>query len=154
MVHAGLPPGWSQAQVRVEAAEAHALLAGPRGRALLAACFDGTREPWSPDLPPIRRAAATLALLTRLRYVEADGTPARGAMPPEDAPPGRLPWFLHPERPRGWQRIVFGHWASLGLHVAGDIAALDSGYTWGGALTALRLEDGAVFQVSAPRGTD
>ncbi len=163
MVHAGLPPGWSAEQVRSEAAEAHALLSGPEGRALLAACFigavgaDGTRSsgarvPWSPELPPIPRAVATLRLLTRLRFVDGEGRPVGGAMAPEDAPAGALPWFMHPARPRGWRRIVFGHWAALGLHVTGDLAGLDSGYTWGGALTALRLDDGAVFQIGAPRG--
>ncbi len=154
MVHAGLPPGWSVAQVQVEAAHAAATLAGPDGVALLRACFDKGRPPWSASLPPIPRAAATIGLLTRLRLVHADGSAAPGAMPPEEAPAGTLPWFRHPDRPRGWRRVVFGHWAALGLVIDGDVAALDSGYVWGGGLTALRLDDGAVFQVQAPRGGD
>ena len=42
--------------------------------------------------------------------------------------------------------MIFGHWAALGLHLAPGVAGLDSGCVWGKALSALRLEDRAVFQ--------
>jgi len=35
-----------------------------------------------------------------------------------------------------------------------DLLALDTGCVWGGHLTALRLEDRAVFQVKCPRERD
>jgi bis(5'-nucleosyl)-tetraphosphatase (symmetrical) len=75
-----------------------------------------------------------------------------GACPPERAPAGHVPWFLHPERRSRDVHVAFGHWAALGLWVDGSIAALDTGYVWGGALTAWRIEDGAVFQVLADKG--
>ena len=45
---------------------------------------------------------------------------------------------------------MFGHWSALGLKVTQRLAALDSGCVWGGGLTALRLEDRALFQVPCP----
>jgi bis(5'-nucleosyl)-tetraphosphatase (symmetrical) len=45
--------------------------------------------------------------------------------------------------------VVCGHWSALGLHLADGVAALDSGVVWGGALSALRLDDRAVFQQPA-----
>jgi bis(5'-nucleosyl)-tetraphosphatase (symmetrical) len=45
--------------------------------------------------------------------------------------------------------IVCGHWAALGLLLRDDLVALDSGCVWGGALSAVRLEDRQVFQVQA-----
>jgi len=42
---------------------------------------------------------------------------------------------------------LFGHWSALGLKVADSVVGLDSGCIWGGALTAMRIEDRALFQV-------
>ena len=46
--------------------------------------------------------------------------------------------------------IVFGHWSQLGFVRDPGIVGLDSGCVWGGALSALRLEDGALYQVACP----
>ena len=40
--------------------------------------------------------------------------------------------------------------SALGLKLSDRFAALDSGCVWGGAITALRLEDRALFQVACP----
>ncbi|EDN72361.1 hypothetical protein BGS_1024 [Beggiatoa sp. SS] len=42
-------------------------------------------------------------------------------------------------------QIIFGHWSTLGYYVDKGVYALDTGCLWGGALTALRLEDKHVF---------
>ena len=39
-----------------------------------------------------------------------------------------------------------GHWAALGLFQAPGVACLDSNCFRGGRLTAMRLEDGRIFQ--------
>lgn len=44
--------------------------------------------------------------------------------------------------------VVFGHWSALGLRVEPRLLALDSGCLWGRELSAVRLEDRAVFQVA------
>ena len=41
---------------------------------------------------------------------------------------------------------MFGHWARLGLYLQDRFVGLDTGCVWGGALTAIRLEDREVFQ--------
>ena len=43
--------------------------------------------------------------------------------------------------------MVIGHWSALGLRVEPRLLALDSGCFWGRHLTAVRLDDRAVFQV-------
>jgi len=147
VVHAGMPCGWTVEDVRREAASARDVLCSNDFEPMLETYFHSPRVDFSPVLPAIARAAATIRLMTRLRFVDGDGRAMPGSTGPEDPPIGGRPWFTHPARPRGWDRIVFGHWASLGLWVEGDLAAIDTGYTWGGSLTALRLEDSAVFSV-------
>ncbi len=64
----------------------------------------------------------------------------------EKGPPGKqrdglIPWYQHPEKKaRNW-RIVCGHWSALGYVRSAGVIALDSGCVWGGALTAVRLDN-------------
>jgi bis(5'-nucleosyl)-tetraphosphatase (symmetrical) len=90
--------------------------------------------------------------LTRLRMVAPDGTmdlKHKGSS--ATAPAGLVPWFEHPDRATRGTPIVFGHWSTEGLVVRPDVIGLDSGCVWGGQLTALRLEDRALFQVDCPQ---
>jgi len=137
MVHAGIPPGWS-----LKKAEKRALRAGKKLRE--------DRRRFLKDLYRLRsgkdaasRGVAAASLLTRLRAVDSAGAPLFGFDgPPEELPSGARPWFdgLPPPGPT----ILFGHWAALGLPVTDRAICLDSGCVWGGSLTAMRLEDGAL----------
>ena len=77
---------------------------------------------------------------TRLRYCTPDG---RLSMRDKGAPGsqsnGSLPWYEIPGRATRNDRILFGHWSTLGFRQVGNVWCLDSGCLWGGALTALRL---------------
>ena len=64
------------------------------------------------------------------------------------APAGHVPWFEVPDRKHTDTVLVTGHWSALGLKITPNLLALDSGCLWGGELSALRLEDRALFQVS------
>jgi bis(5'-nucleosyl)-tetraphosphatase (symmetrical) len=66
------------------------------------------------------------------------------------APKGYVPWFEVPGRKSADTTLVFGHWSALGLRVEPRLLALDSGCLWGRELSAVRLEDRAVFQVACP----
>ena len=86
--------------------------------------------------------------MTRMRFCTAHGhmdLRAKGA--PNNAPPGTLPWFRIPDRFSRTHTIVCGHWSALGFYREPGMIALDSGCVWGGKLTAIRIEDDAVFQV-------
>lgn len=69
-----------------------------------------------------------------------------------DAPAGYLPWFQVPGRRSADAVLVTGHWSALGLKIEPNLLALDSGCLWGRHLTAVRLEDRAVFQVDCSQG--
>jgi bis(5'-nucleosyl)-tetraphosphatase (symmetrical) len=82
-----------------------------------------------------------------MRTCRSDGRLCRDySGPPEGAPPGCAPWFELPRRRSRDVTVVCGHWAALGYRREPGLLALDSGCVWGGVLTAVRLEDGAVFQ--------
>ncbi|HVS13407.1 MAG TPA: symmetrical bis(5'-nucleosyl)-tetraphosphatase [Thermoanaerobaculia bacterium] len=143
VVHAGLDPAWSVAETLQRAARLRAALAGPPATELLRR--DGLGEPATDD-PALAELRRDLAILTRLRMLDAEGRPAAYTGPPEDAPAGLVPWFRVPGRRAADTTVVFGHWAALGLLVEPRLIGLDSGCAWGRQLTALRLDNRRIVQ--------
>src|SRR5450830_1715265 len=100
----------------------------------------------------IDRLRCIINTLTRMRFCTPDGGIDFKIKEGLDAaPPGYVPWFDMPDRQTADVTCVFGHWASLGLTLRPNLIGLDTGCVWGGKLTAIRLEDRALFQVECPR---
>jgi bis(5'-nucleosyl)-tetraphosphatase (symmetrical) len=153
LVHAGLFPEWSLGKAEALAAEASQRLQGDKAGKLLAAYGEKRAERWSDGLEGTERARTVLAGLTRIRTVTSGGKLcAEFSGPPEEAPEGCVPWFEVPGRKSAGSTILFGHWAALDVRIGNGIAALDSGCAWGKSLTALRLDDGRLFQEPALEG--
>lgn len=149
MVHAGLLPQWTLKETEEFAQDAAATLAGPHYHSFLHTLFHDAPAQWSPSLTGMQRLAAITRVLTRIRTCTSNGHMATAfSGPPNEAPPGYLPWFEIPTRQSTETIMIFGHWAALGLHVRDNVVALDSGCVWGGRLTAIRLEDRQISQVS------
>lgn len=148
MVHAGLLPQWSVAKARALAGEVEAALRGEHYRQFLARLYGSDPAAWNDELEGADRLRVIVNAMTRMRFCTGEGVMefhAKGET--TAAPPGFMPWFDVPGRASGSQTVVCGHWSALGLKLRPDLLALDSGCVWGGALTALRLDDRRVFQV-------
>lgn len=146
LVHAGLHPAWTTRQAEGLARRVEERLAGPDATTLLARPADGALA-WTRRLGRDGRLRAALYAFTLMRTCSKDGRPCRGFTgPPAEAPRGCLPWFAVPGRRSARATVVCGHWAALGLSLGPGLVALDSGCVWGGRLSAVRLEDRAVFQ--------
>lgn len=146
LVHAGLLPSWTADEAEALAREVEEELHSPRSDRLLARYAARPRR-WSAKLSTRDRRDQALAAFTLLRTVGEDGVPRPGFTgPPWEASADMVPWFDVPERRSADHTIVFGHWAALGLKIEPGLRALDTGCVWGERLTALRLEDGQVFQ--------
>ncbi len=155
LVHAGILPQWTVLQARALAAEVETQLRADNWRDLVAGLFGHPPVPWSEALHGIERWRCIVDAFTRIRFCTLDGRldlDAKGG--PEAPPPGHAPWFDIPDRASSGTTIVFGHWSALGLRLAADIVALDSGCVWGHALSAVELAaasgDRRVWQVACP----
>ncbi len=149
LVHAGLLPQWS---VKKAAALAHEVEQELRGKHYLdffAHMYGNEPKAWSKDLHGMARLRMITNAMTRLRFCTPEGEMEfdhKG--PPEIFPAGHLPWYEAPNRKNADSTIIFGHWSALGLQVRSHLMALDTGCLWGGNLTAVRLEDRQVYQIS------
>ncbi|MEJ2479594.1 MAG: symmetrical bis(5'-nucleosyl)-tetraphosphatase [Acidihalobacter sp.] len=154
LVHAGLPPQWDLELARTCAAQVEAELRGPRSERLFASMYGDRPARWSPGLAGMERLRYTLNALTRIRYVDAAGALDFACKTaPEQAPAGLTPWFRVADRLSRDERVVFGHWSTLGLIRDTGVLALDTGCLWGGQLSAARLDapDTPVVSVSCPQ---
>lgn len=142
MVHAGLPPQWDLATALACGREVEAVLRGTDHVDYFMHMYGNKPDQWDPALTGMARWRFITNCLTRLRYCDGEGRLAlKEKGPPGSQARGRIPWFEHPARASRGQRIVFGHWSTLGYLARDNVWALDTGCLWGGALTLLRLDE-------------
>lgn len=150
MTHAGIPHIWTVDDALRFAGEVEAVLRGPEHREFFLGMYGNDPAVWRDDLRDIPRLRVITNYLTRMRLVsEAGALDLTTKDKPGRAPKGFHPWFeLYDAEPP--LKVVFGHWAALEGAVNVSWAhGLDTGCVWGGALTALRLEDEERFSVAS-----
>ncbi len=149
MVHAGVPPMWTEKKIMKRSAELEAALQGPDCHEFLTNMYGNQPNRWSKELEGVDRLRVIANYFTRMRFCDADGTlelNTKGNVPPK----GFAPWFLHNHCRRKDLTVIFGHWAALeGRVFQKGYDALDTGCVWGGTLTAMRIKDRVRFSVDA-----
>lgn len=141
MVHAGLSPAWDLATAKACAREVEGILQSPDRYPLLAEMYADTPRRWKNKYTGIKRWRYIINCFTRMRYCDAEGRlnlSCKGK--PKAESNKKLPWFRVPNRANAGERIIFGHWSTLGYLHENNVWSLDTGCVWGGALTAMRLD--------------
>ncbi|MBI1175174.1 MAG: symmetrical bis(5'-nucleosyl)-tetraphosphatase [Sideroxydans sp.] len=149
LVHAGLLPSWTVAQAQMLAREVETELRGERYHEFFGHMYGNSPHQWEDGLTGYKRLRVITNAFTRMRICTMQGEMEfkfKGEVP--DIPAGYLPWYEVPERKSNQATVIFGHWSALGLKVGPRVIALDTGCLWGGPMTAIRLEDRALFQVA------
>ncbi|MES9966138.1 MAG: symmetrical bis(5'-nucleosyl)-tetraphosphatase [Sedimenticola sp.] len=140
MIHAGLPPQWDIETALGCARELEATLQGEGFHDYCQQMYGNEPACWTDDPKGMERLRFITNAFTRLRYCDSEGNMAlKEKGPPGSQGPALLPWFEMPDRRSRADRILFGHWSTLGYRHQENIWALDTGCLWGGRLTALRL---------------
>lgn len=148
MVHAGLLPQWSILQALELGGEVEQALRAPEYRDFLSHMWGSEPAQWSEHLRGWDRLRIVVNAMTRMRFCSLDGVmefKTKGDA--SAAPADHVPWFDVPGRRSVNDVLVTGHWSALGLKIESNLLALDSGCLWGRHLTAVRLDDRAIFQV-------
>ena len=149
MCHAGIHPMWDLSHAKAYAHEVEQALVGPHYRTYLTHMYGNDPNHWSDELTGEARLRILCNAFTRMRFCNYQGDlmlSYKGTI--EQAPSGLYPWYAVPHRQDISAEIVFGHWAALkGNCPHPRIHAIDTGCLWGGALTALRLQDKQRFSI-------
>ena len=152
VVHAGIPHIWDLETASTLAREVEHVIRGPEYPAFFTAMYGNEPPLWDPHLTGMDRHRAITNYLTRMRLVDWNGRmdfAHKGDL--ADLPTGYRSWFSYPSQVDG--TVYFGHWAALDGHTGNTrLIGLDTGCVWGRKLTAVRLDDGRLFQIAALPG--
>lgn len=152
-VHAALPPEWSLKKSMKQAAKAEKRLRGEKFKKYLKKAYQGGSSVWHDDWTKYDKFRYRINAFTRLRYCDEQGVHhLQEKRPLGEQEEGLVPWFEQRKTKQGDEslRIIFGHWAALGYYQNDKVVCLDSGCAWGGALTALKVEQQHIERVSVP----
>ena len=149
MVHAGIYPHWSLEQAKSYANELESVLSSDNYLDFLNQMYGNKPKKWSEKLSGWERLRFICNSFTRMRYCHANG---KLDFDSNDAPNtsgsknnGLIPWFDISNRICSVEKIIFGHWSTLGylqndLSIPDNIFSTDTGCVWGGKLTALKIK--------------
>jgi len=146
--HAGIAPSWPIDEALSLAKEVETILQSDQHIEFYSNMYGDEPHCWSDDLTGWERYRLITNYFTRMRFTDMDGCLNLAIKSGLDTQPeGHLPWFKVPTRKTKDRKLLFGHWAALeGQTDEKNVFALDTGCVWGGALTAMRLEDGKMFR--------
>ena len=154
MVHAGLLPQWNLNRVMELASEIESLIRSPNRRDFLKHMYGNEPNRWDDTLTGPARYRIVTNAMTRMRLLDENDAlnlEFKGEL--GTIPAGQHPWFMKRHPSTIDTTILAGHWSALGLHVTANFIGLDSGCAWGRQLSAVRLEDRAIFQVACAETT-
>jgi bis(5'-nucleosyl)-tetraphosphatase (symmetrical) len=141
MIHAGLPAPWTLEDAKRYAKELEAAFQNDLFDPFLASMYGNKPTHWDNSLSGHARLRFIINCFTRMRFCDEQGHlefKEKGS--PADSPPHLIPWFEVPKRQTAQEKIVFGHWSTLGLNKQNNAFCLDSGCLWGGQLSAMTLD--------------
>ena len=143
MVHAGLLPEWSLKQALGLAGELEEFLRSDDWKKKIHKLYGPRPRRWKDSLSGFKRLRIITNVMTRLRYLDAEGRVDLDCkLSPVKCPRNLTPWFRAPARRTRKTRIIFGHWSTLGFYSGNNVWGIDTGCVWGRKLTVLRLDKG------------
>lgn len=149
MVHAGVMAKWDLATTLRLANEAAESLRSRDWKKNLQNMYGNEPSQWKESLEGSKRLRVIINALTRIRLCTGKGHMDFASKEAPGSDKGLIPWFEVPGRKTIDDTIIFGHWSTLGLLLREHLIALDTGYVWGGKLSAIRLNDRKLIQIAA-----
>ena len=146
LVHAGIYPTWDTDTIKKLSREIEQELQCDNWRKFISNLWGNCPNAWHSELKGEDRKRAIINIFTRMRYLKPSGDLDFSVKDgPTSQNPHLIPWFNFKGALKRKERILFGHWSSLGLIIRKEFVSLDTGCGRGELLTAIRLGDNRVF---------
>ncbi len=140
LVHAGVPPQWSIADVLTNSKLVEKNLQSDNVNNFLSKMYGNSPYTYDENLSNEEKSRYTINALMRMRFCKENGElEFDHKLNTDKNPEGYKAWFLHPKREMRNQQIFFGHWSTLeGVEIK-NVYPLDHGCVWGDKLSAYDL---------------
>jgi len=151
LIHAGVAPQWTRQEAIKCAREVESELRSENYNDFLSKMYGNQPDQWTNELKRWDRLRFSVNCFTRLRYVDANGrlklkTKGTPGSQPEDC----VPWFQASKRQTKKEKLIFGHWSTLGFYDADNVIGVDGGCIWGGKLIAVNVDSAISTQKTEP----
>jgi bis(5'-nucleosyl)-tetraphosphatase (symmetrical) len=142
LVHAGIPPQWSEFDVIENSEFVHQNLRGNNPGEFLSKMYKNEPKLFKDELTNEEKCRYTINALMRMRFCKQNGElEFNHKLNTNMNPAGFKAWFLHSNRALKDKEIFFGHWSNLKNIEVKNIFALDYGCVWGEYLMAYNLSN-------------
>ncbi len=155
MSHAGISPQFDLKMAIKYASTIEKRLQSSNAKSWLSSMFKRSPNFFNKNLSELDRERYILSSFTRMRFCDNSGKLdfyQKGKPTNSKMDKGLKPWFKCPNRRSIKQKIIFGHWSTLGYFYNGEVLCLDSGCLWGRELTGVRLDTKKVKAVQVKCG--
>ena len=144
-VHAGIPPQWSEFDVINNSELVHRSLRGNNPGEFLSKMYKNEPILFKNELTKEEKCRYTINALMRMRFCKQNSELEFNHKNINNTPIGFKPWFLHTNRILKANDVFFGHWSTLKGFNTKHVYPMDHGCSWGGHLSAMRLDDRVQF---------
>jgi bis(5'-nucleosyl)-tetraphosphatase (symmetrical) len=143
IVHAGICPTWSIKKATHLALELQEFCKTDEFFLWMKHFFDKRCNFWDDQLKGLERYQVIADYFTRMRFTDYDGhLNWDNVYALNQTPANCYPWYACPSKKTWSHSIIFGHWAALqGKTGFKAYQVIDTGVSWGGTLTALKLNN-------------
>lgn len=152
IVHAGLYPQWSTADLLSLSKEVSKHLQSDKYPVFLSSMYGDSPSAWSSSLKGEQRTRFIVNACTRMRFLNPDASLEFSTKcHPTQAPSSLVPWFkVKNPQLKKQEHIVFGHWAALCSETnSPNYIGLDTGFVWGQTMTLLNVKDNTLSAIQA-----
>ncbi len=147
LTHAGISPHWNLEEALFYATEVENELKGENTKEFFQSIANLNVTQWSQELTKEQKYSYILSAFTRMRYLNPDGSMENYQKGGLSENPNLIPWFKFNSIKKINKKIIFGHWASLGLYLSPDVIALDTGCVWGNKMSIVKLNNMKITQI-------
>lgn len=148
LVHAGLLPHWDIAKAHNFAKEVEDSISGKEYKHIFNNLYISQHTKYSDNLSYTDKIIFLINVFTRIRAITLYNELNFSYKGELDLMPNNLQaWFLAKNLMWDSNKVLFGHWSSIGYYIDEHVICADTGVVWGNKLTAVNLSSFETTQV-------